>query len=742
MLNYFSYQPYTLPSMSAEKNLTETISGYVERITYQSPENGYTVAQLQEKSRKSLTCIVGTMPMLKPGETIRCIGTWKNHLVHGRQFVVNECHIEAPADLVGIRKYLGSGLIKGIGPTYAKRIVEQFGTETLNVIDKNPEKLLDVEGLGGKRLEKIKECWQGQKSIREVMIFLQSHGVSPAYAQKIFKIYGSQSIHKVKENPFYLARDIMGIGFKMADAIAAKLGIAKDAPQRIDTGIEHVLTEQSSDGHVCFPLSELITATETVLEIDKKKIEARISALKKEERIELFDLILQGQPTPFVWLKKLFVAEVGISRELIRLQKASSHLRSIDLSKALEWVQAHLKLTLAPTQQKAVSRSLSDKVHIITGGPGTGKSTITNAILAITSKLTGKIVLAAPTGRAAKRMTEITSRPASTIHSLLEYDFSKGGFKRNRDNPIDCDLIIVDEASMIDTYLMYSLLKAIPNHARLVLVGDINQLPSVGPGNVLKDIIQSNNVPVTTLTEIFRQAAGSQIVTNAHRINQGLFPNIDNVGSSDFFFIEASEAEGVLQQIVSLVSQRLPRKYGLNAFNDIQVLAPMKRGVIGTENLNTVLQQTLNPNDNALLLAGKKFAVGDKVMQIRNNYQRNVFNGDIGRIAAINQDDQEIVVKMDDREVVYEYSDLDELVLSYAVSVHKYQGSECPCIVLPVHTSHFMLLTRNLLYTGVTRGKKLVVLVGTKKALAITVKNDKVKTRHTGLQQAILGSIT
>jgi exodeoxyribonuclease V alpha subunit len=720
---------------------TESISGYVERITYQNPDNGYTVAQLRERGRKDLTCIVGTMPLLKPGETIRCIGSWKQHLVHGRQFTVNECHIEAPADLIGIRKYLGSGLIKGIGPTYAKRIVEKFGVDTLNIIDRSPEKLNEVEGLGEKRVEKIIECWQGQKSIREVMIFLQSHGVSPTYAQKIFKIYGQQSIQRVKENPYYLARDIKGIGFKMADVIAAKLGIDKKAPQRIDTGIEYLLNELSSDGHVCYPLTELMAESATVLEVEKALVEASISNLKKTQRLEVFDLFIQGKAVPFVWIKKLFVAEVGIARELQRLKKATSHLRAIDLTKALEWVQSQLKITLAPTQQLAVTHALTDKVHIITGGPGTGKSTITNAILSISSKLTSKILLAAPTGRAAKRMSEITGKQAATLHSLLEYDFSKsGGFKRNRENPLDCDLIIVDESSMIDTYLMYSLLKAIPNHARLILVGDINQLPSVGPGNVLKDIISSNHIPVTTLTEIFRQAAGSHIVTNAHRINQGMFPNIENSSTSDFFFIEAQEPEQVLEQIISLVSQRLPRKYGLDCINDIQVLAPMKRGVIGTENLNVVLQETLNPSKNALTISGKKFAVGDKVMQIRNNYQKNVFNGDIGRISHINVEDEEVVVKMDDREVIYNFTDLDELVLSYAVSVHKYQGSECPCVVLPVHTSHFLLLTRNLLYTGVTRGKRLVILVGTKKALAITVKNDKVKTRYTGLQQAILGT--
>lgn len=720
----------------------ETIYGYIERITFQNPENGFTIAQLYQKGRKDLVCIVGTMPGLRPGETVRCFGDWKNHLVHGRQFIVSEFKVESPADLIGIKKYLGSGLIKGIGPVYATRIVAKFDIETLNIIDQNPERLLEVEGLGKKRLERIVECWTEQKSIREVMMFLQTYGVSPSYAQKILKRHGSQSIQKVKENPYCLARDVVGIGFKTADTIAQRMGIANDAPQRVEAGIEHVLSELSGDGHVCFPVKEFITTTEEILSVPPSLIESSIEELKKAERVEIFDLMVAGGRVPFIWLKWLFMSETGIARELMRIKRSMSGLRDIEWLKALEWVQKKLDIQLAENQQKAVSSAVSDKVHVITGGPGTGKSTITKAILAITSKLTNKILLAAPTGRAAKRMTEITGSKAYTIHSLLEFDFKTGRFKRNRESPLDCDLIIIDEASMIDTHLMYSLLKAIPDHARVIFVGDINQLPSVGPGNVLKDIIHSGTIPVTMLTEIFRQAAGSRIVINAHRINSGAFPEIQNHKDSDFFFIMAETPEQVMQEIVSLVSQRLPRKYNLDTFNDIQVLAPMKRGIIGTENLNVVLQQTLNPKDSALMWGGKKFAIGDKVMQIRNNYQREVFNGDIGRILEIDNVEQQMVVKIDDRDVIYEFSDLDELVLSYAVSIHKYQGSECPCVVIPTHTTHFMLLTRNLLYTGVTRGKRLVVLVGTTKALAIAVGNDDVKKRHTGLQQVLIGQRT
>lgn len=720
----------------------EEIVGYIERITFQNPENGYTVAQLKESRRTDLTCIVGPMPSLQPGVTVRCQGQWKQHLVFGRQFVVEKFHIEAPADVVGIKKYLGSGLIKGIGPKYAGRIVEAFDVDTLNVIDQNPEKLLEIEGLGKKRVDKIKACWSEQKSIREVMIFLQSHGVSPSYAQKIFKTYGNDSIHTVKSNPYKLARDIHGIGFKSADAIAQKLGIAKNAPERIDAGIEYALSDCADEGHVCFPVTEFLRVCQDMLETGQDLIEQRLPELVNEERVEIAEMVQDGALTRFIWLKRLFVSEMGISRQIARLRKSPCHLRAIDTQRALDWVQTKLNLKLASNQMQAVVQALTEKVQIITGGPGTGKSTITKAILAITEKLTDKILLAAPTGRAAKRMSEITGKRAKTIHSLLEYDFKAGKFKKGLDSPLECDLIIIDEASMIDTSLMYSLLKAIPSHARAIFVGDINQLPSVGPGNVLKDMITSQCLPVTILNEIFRQAAGSRIITNAHRINQGTFPDIHNVSDSDFFFMDVESPDEVLTNIVALVTQRLPKKYGLDPFNDIQVLAPMKRGVIGTENLNVVLQQHLNPKDNPLFWAGKRLLPGDKVMQIRNDHKREVYNGDIGRILSIDTMDQQVVIGIDDREVIYEFSDLDDVVLAYAASVHKYQGSECPCIVMPIHTTHFKLLHRNLLYTGVTRGKRLVVLVGTKKALALAVKNDEVKRRYTGLRQALSGAFS
>lgn len=719
----------------------ETITGHIERITYQNEENGYTVLQLKCRKMKDCICVVGKFPFISVGETLYCEGSWKNHPTYGRQFEVTSYRVSAPADILGITKYLGSGLIKGIGSVYAKNIVDHFGIETLNVIEKSPERLKEVKGLGKKRSALIINCWAEQKTVRDVMIFLQGHGVTPAYAQKIFKIYGSECIQIVQENPYRLARDIHGIGFKTADRIASNLGILKDALIRIDSGIEFTLKSLSEEGHVCYPEIEFLPIAKEILEVHEELVSSRLEALQEENRIERFPLIISGEKKNYLWFKPFFNAEVGIANELNAIKNSPSLLRPIDTTKALTWVQEKLNISLAKSQLEAVLTSLTTKLLIITGGPGTGKSTITHAILKISEQLTSRILLAAPTGRAAKRMSEITKRPAKTIHSLLEVDFKTGGFKRKRDNPLECDLIIIDESSMIDTLLMYSLLKAIPRTARVIFVGDINQLPSVGPGTVLLDMIRSLQIPVVTLNEIFRQAQGSQIIVNAHKINQGQFPDIHNPIAGDFFFVEAEEPEDVLKQIVRLVAQRIPAKYGCHAIQDIQVLSPMKRGIVGTENLNTVLQEHLNPQKDSLFKAGRRFQIKDKVMQIRNNYQKEIFNGDVGYIIDIDEEEQAVRISFDGREVIYEFHELDEVVLAYAVSIHKYQGSECPYVVMPVHTTHFKLLHRNLLYTGVTRGKKLVVIVGTKKALALAVKNDEIKQRHTGLKQALLGTI-
>lgn len=698
----------------------DQIFGYIERITFQNPENGFTVARLKQPRKSDLTTIVGPLPGLSPGESVRLLGTWKTNPSHGVQFEVKQCHIEQPSDVIGIQKYLESGMVRGIGPVYAKRIVKRFGEKTLEVIDKTPERLANVEGIGKKRLEQIKKCWQEHRAIREVMVFLQKYSVSPAYAQKIYRIYGEETVERLKENPYTLATHIPGIGFRTADAIAFKLGFPKESEQRIDSGIDYVLSELAAEGHTCFAKTGLIEKAQEMLEVN---ITERLQFAIAEERI-----IEQGD---LVWSKKLWLSEKGIERELERLMQGKSFLRRVDLQKAVKWVESQLKLTLADMQKEAVMLSLEEKIHIITGGPGTGKSTITNAILTITERLSPKIILAAPTGRAAKRMSEITQRPASTIHLLLKFDFQKGRFTKDRDDPLDCDLIILDEVSMIDTQLMYNLLKAIPSHARVIFVGDVNQLPSVGPGTVLQDLIESNKIPVTTLSKIYRQAQTSKIITNAHLINQGEFPDLSVNKEGDFFFIKAEEPEEVTKTIVDLVCRRLRKRF--HPFDDIQVLAPMKRGGCGIDALNTILQEKLNPQKESLIIAGTRFSPGDKVMQIRNNYTKEVFNGDIGRLVKIDRETQEALVKFDQKIVPYTFQELDELVLAYATSIHKYQGSESPCVIIPVHPSHFMMLKRNLLYTGVTRGKKLVVLVGTGKAIGMAVTRNDAKSRTTGL---------
>ncbi len=716
----------------------DRIYGYIERITFQSPETGFTVAKLKEAKKYDLTVIVGDLPSLQVGETVRCDGWWHNDSKHGLQFKVKDYQVERPATINGMKKYLGSGLIKGIGPVFAERIVQYYGERTLDVIDQDPDDLININGIGKKRVERIKICWAEQRSIRELMLFLQQYKVSPTFAQKIFKKYRDESIEKIKENPYQLARDIWGIGFKTADRLASAMGIGKDSPRRVDAGIEFVLSELSNDGHTCVPVDIFLDKAAELLEVEQALIEQQLLAIKAEDRVVIDPLETEDGLKAFVWLKAFHASEQGIVREFQRLRDGVSLLQQIDIPKAVAWGEKQLNIQLADNQKLAVGQSLQEKTHIITGGPGTGKSTITNVILTVSRKLTDKIMLAAPTGRAAKRMSEITGMKAKTLHSLLQFDFKLGGFKHNRENPLDADLVIVDEASMIDTILMYSFLKALPDHCRLILVGDVDQLPSVGAGNVLKDCIDAQQIPTTRLTEIFRQAANSKIIVNAHRINEGQFPMVDNDPNSDFFFSKEEDTEIITERIVSLVTQRLPKRYQFDAFDDIQVLSPMKRGAIGTNRLNELLQQRLNPSEEPLVRVGSRFHLKDKVMQIRNNYDKEVYNGDVGRIVKIDRIEQEVHIRYDDqRNVTYDFTEMDEVVLAYAVSIHKYQGSECPCIIMPFHTTHFTLLNKNLLYTAVTRGKKLVVLIGTNRAIYIALKNDQAASRWTGLKQAL-----
>ncbi len=716
------------------------IKGHIERVTFSSDENGFSVCKLKVKGEPDLVTIVGNMVNPVPGEFVELSGKWTLHAKFGNQFQVQTYTTLVPATQSGIQKYLGSGLIKGIGPVMAQRIVHHFGIKSLDIIEKNSERLSEVDGIGEKRIQSIKAAWDEQKEVRSVMVFLQSHGVSTAYAARIFKTYGQDSIHMVKENPYRLARDIFGIGFKTADTIAEKLGMEKHSPERIKAGIEFVLHELSNDGHVCYPKDDLCKKTMTLLEVEKELILKAISDSSKEGRVVLETIkenpLVQekAEQNQMVFLKKFYVCETGIADNLKRLKDSMKSIRPIDSDKAIEWVKKQIKITFSINQEEAVKRSLNEKILIITGGPGTGKTTIINAIIRILKTAGAKILLAAPTGRAAKRMSEATYERAETIHRMLDYSMKEAGFRKNNKNPLKCDALIIDEASMIDTVLMHHLLKAVPKGATLILVGDVNQLPSVGPGSVLNDLIQSNIFYVSTLDTIFRQAKKSLIIVNAHRINKGMFPVVaDDNKDSNFYFIQRETPEEVLNTIIDLVQKRIPGTFGFDPVNDIQVLTPMHNGIAGASNLNQELQKILNPNTVSIQRGTREFKISDKIMQIRNNYDKHTYNGDIGRILDINFADQEVLFSFDGRQVAYDFSSLDEIVHAYAISIHKSQGSEYPAVIIPVVTQHYILLQRNLIYTAVTRGKKLVVLVGTKKALAMAINTVKSSRRHTRL---------
>ena len=719
------------------------LQGQIERITYNNEENGFTIAKIKVYGQRDLVTIVGNLMAPIPGEIIKLRGEWFNHPKYGEQFKIVHYKTAVPASVYGIQKYLGSGLIKGIGPVMAKRIVKKFDKDTLDVIEEDVEKLIDVNGIGKKRIAMIKKAWEDQKEIREVMIFLQAHGVSSGYATKIFKHYGDQSIEVVKQNPYRLATDIFGIGFITADQIAEKLGFDKNSELRAEAGILYVLNQLADDGHVYYPYEPLVEKCQEVLEVGRDIIINAFGTITLDQRIVIEDLndrLDEFKETyKAVYLAKFHLCETSIARRLKTLANAPKSIRKIDSGKAIGWVQKQLDITLAKNQIEAIRCAVENKVMVITGGPGTGKTTIINAILKIFSKLNIRIMLAAPTGRAAKRMSETTGHGAKTIHRMLEYSIQKGGFKKNDEKPLNCDLLIIDEASMIDTVLMYHLLKAIPQTATWIIVGDVNQLPSVGAGNVLKDIIASGSVSVVELTEIFRQAKASKIIVNAHKINNGIFPYLKPTGpKDDFYFIEEEDPDEVLRIILKLTTDRIPNRFGFDSVDDIQVLTPMHRGIVGAGNLNIELQKNLNPGEGGIVRGNRSFRVRDKVMQIKNNYEKEVFNGDIGRIKRIDLESQVVTITFDGRHVEYDYPDLDEIVLAYAVSVHKSQGSEYPAIIIPILIQHYMLLQRNLIYTAVTRGRKLVVIVGTKKALAIGINNDKTQRRFTYLKQRLV----
>ena len=721
--------------------LTE-LSGQIERITYTNEENGFTIARIKVNGQRDLVTVVGNLMAPTPGEILNMRGEWVNHPKFGEQFKVVEYKAAVPATVYGIKKYLGSGLIKGLGPVMADRIVKKFGKKTLDVIEDEIEKLAQVEGIGKKRIAMIRNAWDEQKEIRDVMLFLQSYGVSSGYATKIFKQYGSRSIAVVTANPYRLATDIFGIGFVIADGIAEKLGFSKDSPLRVEAGILYVLHQLSDEGHVYFPYEPFVKKSQEILAVDSAVVATAIGKIAVDSKIIIEDLNESieefKENNKAIYLSLFHLCEISISERLKRLLTAPKSIRDVASKNAIDWVQRQLDITLAENQAAAIRCALENKIMVITGGPGTGKTTIINAILKIFTRLKVRTMLAAPTGRAAKRMSETTGHDAMTIHRLLEYSFVKGGFQKNEEKPLNCDLLIVDEASMIDTILMHHLLKAIPSTATFILVGDVNQLPSVGAGNVLKDIITSNAIPIVELNEIFRQAKASRIIVNAHKINNGILPALENeVPGNDFYFIQQEDPEKVLEIILELTKTRIPRRFGFDPIDDIQVLTPMHKGVVGAGNLNRELQKTLNPVQDGVTRGDLSFRVNDKVMQIKNNYDKEVFNGDIGRIVGIRPDDHEVIIAFDGRNVNYDLSELDEIVLAYAVSVHKSQGSEYPAIVIPILTQHYILLQRNLIYTAITRGRELVVMIGTKKALAMGVNNDKTQKRYTYLRHRL-----
>jgi exodeoxyribonuclease V alpha subunit len=699
---------------------SEALAGLVERVTFHNPENGFCVLRVKARGQRDLITVVGHAAMIAAGEFVQISGTWVNDRTHGQQFRASFVKVSPPTTLEGIERYLASGMIRGIGPTYARRLVRAFGEAVFDLIEQQPERLREVSGIGAKRAARIIAGWAEQKVIREIMLFLHANGVGTSRAVRIYKTYGSEAVRVISENPYRLARDIRGIGFRTADQIAAKVGIEKTALVRVRAGISYALADAMNEGHCGLPGEELTALTCKLLEIPEPLIETALTL-----ELEAGDVVadqLEGRHC--VFLAGLYRAEQVIAERLRILVSGAPPWPSIDAAKAIPWVERRTGLQLAESQREAVRLALSSKVLVITGGPGVGKTTLVNSILKIVTAKQVRVALCAPTGRAAKRLSDSTGLEAKTIHRLLETDPRTGEFRRTEEHPLECDLLVVDEASMVDVLLMRSLLRAVPDEAGLLIVGDVDQLPSVGPGQVLADMIACQLLPVVRLTEVFRQAAGSRVITNAHRINSGQMPELTNdKGPSDFYFIDAAELEDGIARIIAVVRDRIPKAFGLNPIRDVQVLCPMNRGGLGARSLNIELQKALNPPGEARVERfGWTYGAGDKVMQVENDYDREVYNGDLGIVQRIDDEEGELVVLFDGREVSYGFGELDELVLAYATTIHKSQGSEYPAVVIPLMTQHYMMLARNLLYTGVTRGKRLVVLVGQRKALAIAVR--------------------
>jgi len=706
------------------------VKGTVKRLVYHNEENGFVIARIDmQEPEKKETTVVGKIAAISIGETYQFQGTWNLDSRYGWQFNFDDYQIILPTTLEGVRRYLGSGLIKGVGPSTANRIVDHFGDNTLEIIEEHPEKLNEVDGIAQKRIELIKKSWQEQKEIKRVMLFLQSYRITTGYAVKIFKQYGSKAIEKLKENPYCLVDDIFGIGFKIADKIAQKLGIQKDSPSRIRSGIKYCLNENAGQGH-CFVYQDVMTQmTAELLEIEEEQVERECNVLNHSKEI-----IIQNDQ---VWLPLYFHAEKEVSQKIAGLIRFPQQLTQVNIDLKIEQLEKKYRIRFAKEQKLAIKEVLLHRVLILTGGPGTGKTTTTIGLIELFEDLGLKIVLAAPTGRAAKKLSEATLRTAKTIHRLLAYNPRQKGFTKNEQNPIRADVIILDEVSMIDILLMHHLLKAVTENTFLILIGDIDQLPSVGPGNLLKDMIDSGVIPVIRLTHIFRQKEKSLIIVNAHLVNQGKYPILSGKHERDFYFLKEEDPEKAAEEIIHLCTIRLPRSYHLNPLRDVQILTPMYKGAVGADQLNHMMRNALNPDGKSVKYGHQQYKINDKVMQIRNNYDKEVFNGDIGNIQEIDSEEQVVRVLFYQRVVEYDFSELNELVLAYAITVHKSQGSEYPVVIIPMLTQHFLLLQRNLLYTAITRAKKLVIIVGTNKALWIAIKNNRTVKRNSFLKERL-----
>jgi exodeoxyribonuclease V alpha subunit len=719
----------------------QTIDGTVEHIVFHASDTSFTVARMVTAGNEQIT-IVGQLVDVKEGMPLRVSGQWTHDKKFGRQFKVASYRLSTPKTLKGIEKFLASSSFKGIGPAYAKRLVTQFGMDTIDVIEKSPERLLEVPGIGEGRAKKIAEVYATQRHVENVMVFLRGHEVTEAQAGRIVKRYGQQAIAVVSANPYRLAHEVHGIGFRTADSIAQSLGLARDAPERLEAGLLHALETGTEDGHVHLPDEDLFRSAADLLAVDAKLLEARLGALESRGLVIREVLGMKGACTSMPWA---YEAEVGAATRLARVIATPGRAIAGNVEAAIEVLQAHMGISLAGQQRDAIAAAIADKCVVITGGPGVGKTTIVKAIVAIARAANRRVALAAPTGRAAKCLSEATASEAMTIHRLLEYAPHEGGFLRDEKQPLEIDMLVVDEASMIDIQLFDALLRALRSSAQLVLVGDIDQLPSVGAGAVLDDVIASDAATVIRLTEIFRQAAESKIVVSAHQINAGTLPDLEAPAqgvTSDFYFIAREEPEAAKQTLVELVAERIPQRFGFDPIDEVQVLVPMHRGELGTASLNKALQERLNPPGKPELSRGERsFRQGDKVMQLKNDYDKSVFNGDIGAILAIDTDAGSMRVDFDGRVASYERSELDQLQHAYAVSIHKSQGSEYPAVVIPLATQHFMMLQRSLLYTAVTRGKQLVVLVGSRRAISLAVRNADAKKRHTWLAERVRAAI-